>query len=259
MPIVHLLGIVLPPPPWVSITSKDMPKVSYSPLPGLDITITINISNSAIDMECNLSRFIEGDIVHVHRITLDIARAVVNLIAFVKGFGLSVYMHTLITPDGTPTVLVTHDPQLAEACTVFLLKEEKTPENDFQTIASLVISEPSLFIALDDLVVSQTVPHSVPVNCARVVDAIRHMIAPVMSGKRDHSWEAMRTALKLERSYLQMITDNSTAGRHGDRSFISGPITMEIQRRAWTVMNRFLEFRKRKNQPLPVEEFPMLS
>jgi hypothetical protein len=261
MPVIHILGLILPPPPFIDITCKDMPTVNFKPEgTGLDIAITIKMSHSLIDIECNVNRFVEDDIGHILKITVDLARAAVNLVGFMMGYGLIVHMHTLVRPDGTRTVLLPQNPQLAAVCTAFSLKPSKTrEENDMNTVASIVFADPQLFIALDDLIGSQIIPHSIPINCGRVVEAIRHMISPALSGKRDEGWQAMRSALRLDRSYLQMTTDNSKGGRHGDRSFISGPVTLEIQKRAWTIMNRFLEFRKRNNQPLPVDEFPVLS
>jgi hypothetical protein len=254
-----MLGSVLPPPPFVSITFADLPKVIYKP-PGTDlnITVTVNVNNSAIDVECDMNRFDEQDIGHVHKIAFDTARAAVNLISFLKGYGLTVYLHTLVRPDGTRSVLVPQSPQLESICTAFSTKPAATrEENDFNTVASLVFADPALFMALDDLILSQILPHQGPVTCARAVEGIRNMIAPGM--KRPAGWETMREHLKLDRAYLDLVTETSTASRHGDRTFVPPDVTLEIQKRAWVVMNRFLEYRKRKNQPLPLDEFPILS
>jgi hypothetical protein len=67
------------------------------------------------------------------------------------------------------------------------------------------------------------------------------------------SWAKLQEALKVREAYLKMITENSTAGRHGYREHISGPITSEITRRTWAVMNRYLELRVRVVDELPSE------
>lgn len=68
----------------------------------------------------------------------------------------------------------------------------------------------------------------------------------------------MRECLNLSVDYLKLITDVSTAPRHGDSRHISGTTTVEITSRTWTVMNRLLEYKKRDVQRLPVAEFPHL-
>lgn len=241
MPIVHILGQVLPPPPSiVSITLTDLPTVTYKPADtDLEMTITVNVTNSLIDVKCDINRFQDGYIGHIHKITFDLARAAINLVSFLKGYGLTVHLHTLIRPDGTRNILLPQNPQLENICTAYSMKHATSrAENDFNTVISLVFGDPSLFMALDDLILSQSLPHHGPVTCARAVEGIRNMISP--GAKRPSGWEAMRQNLRLDRTYLDLITETSTSGRHGDRTFIPGDTAMEIQKRAWTVMNRFL-------------------
>ena len=120
MPIVHMLGMVFPPPPYVSVTFTDLPKVTYKPAElDLEMTITINITNSDIDIACDLNNFQHGHIGHIHKISLDLARATVNLASFLKGYGLTAYLHTLVLPNGTRTVLLPQNPQLESICTAF--------------------------------------------------------------------------------------------------------------------------------------------
>lgn len=68
----------------------------------------------------------------------------------------------------------------------------------------------------------------------------------------------MRSKLNLSLDYLKLMTDTSTAPRHGDSAHISGTITVEIAERTWTVFNRFLEYKKLGDQKLPEAEFPVL-
>jgi len=122
----------------------------------------------------------------------------------------------------------------------------------------LVVADPALFQALDDLIVSITLPHHSPVNCARAVEGLRHLIA-APGASASQAWEQMRDALRLDRTFLQLITDTSTAPRHGNRAYIPGATTTETVRRSWIVMDRFLAYRKRGNTPRPVAEFPVLT
>jgi hypothetical protein len=50
-----------------------------------------------------------------------------------------------------------------------------------------------------------------------------------------------------------------TGPRHGDPAHIPAITTTEITRRSWKIMNRFFEYKKRDNGPLPLAEFPLLT
>ena len=131
-------------------------------------------------------------------------------------------------------------------------------ENLIGKIWDLVLSDPPLFQALDDLIVLITLPHHAAVDCARAIEGLRNLVA-ARGATVSRSWEQMRNALQLDRSFLQPITDTSTAPRHGDRNFIPGTTVTEIVRRSWIIMDRFLEYQKRGNISLPATDFPLLA
>ena len=62
----------------------------------------------------------------------------------------------------------------------------------------------------------------------------------------------------LSEQYLRSITDYGIAPRHGDHQFVATDQVRVIACRSWIVMNRFLEYKKRGSQPLPLAEFPLL-
>jgi len=112
--------------------------------------------------------------------------------------------------------------------------------------------------ALNDLIVAITIPHISSINCARAVDAIKHLISPTASTDKQ-AWEQMQSTLHLDKKYLTLVTDISKDARHGKGTHVSGSMTTEATQRAWTVMNRYFEFRKRGNKPLPISDFPLLK
>jgi len=69
----------------------------------------------------------------------------------------------------------------------------------------------------------------------------------------------MHGVLNISRDYQQWISEQAKGPRHGDPAFVPGDVTVEITHRTWVVMNRFLEYRKRGNQPLTAPDFPLLS
>lgn len=148
------------------------------------------------------------------------------------------------------------DSALARLCTSFSLNPQpgQTPVGK---VWDLLLADLPLLLILDDLIEAITVTNRAPVSCARAIEGLRHLFAQ-SDASVSESWQEMRTALRLDRSFLQLITETSTAPRHGDRSFVPGTLVTEIVKRSWMVMDRFFHYRKRGNTPLPASEFPLL-
>jgi hypothetical protein len=129
-------------------------------------------------------------------------------------------------------------------------------KKDLAEILGLVMREPALFMALNDLIHAVSTPHMTPANCGRVVDGLRKLVAPNMDPKQ--GWPIFQKTINADELYLTFISEHSKEPRHGGHVRIDGPTTTEIARRTWAIMNRFLEFRKRGNLPLPLADFPVL-
>ena len=100
--------------------------------------------------------------------------------------------------------------------------------------------------------------HVAPVNCARAMDRIKHLIAS--PGSTDaQAWRQMREALHIDEDYLKFITEASKGPRHGRPGHTPGIETTEATRRAWSVMNRYFEFVKRGRTPLATHQFNILA
>ncbi len=251
MPKVCFLGKIFPSAYQLSIS---LPTVRWrSPDLGLTWQFDIKIENNAVTINCDINRYSGSDFVLTYMRALDAVKAAVNLAAFAYGIGYSVLIDTFIDPAGRQSPIAPEDKSLPALCTVL----DRTSSSDYGEVFKLVYTEPALFQALDDLIVSITVPHLSVVNCTRAIEGIRHMIAP--GKKTGPAWAKMRLALRISESYLRMLTDHSRGPRHGDRTHIKGDITMEIVKRSWVIINRFLEYRKRGNQPLPESGFPTLA
>ena len=212
------------------------------------------IDESIIDIEFDLQAFDEKDPSSLLMRAWDLARAAVDLYSFKVGWGLSVVIDTLVKPDGSTSTIMPKMETLAPYSTAMA---DDPKVNNFDICYRTLLTEPALFMALNNLIVSITLPHHAAVNCARMIEGLRELIAPGV--ERSKAWPIMRTNLNIDQAYLTYVTDLSAAPRHGDRAHIPGPTVTEATTRAWKIMNRFLEFRKRKNQPLPVAEFPLLK
>jgi hypothetical protein len=258
MPIIHFTGFVLP--GAIRVTTSNLPTIEWrESSTSQTLKFRISIVNSVVDVECELPSFTKGNDFNAALVrALDLSRAVVDCHAFAKGYGLTVHLDKVTYPDQTSDLLFFSQPHLSKFFTAFDVNSTNADPNSFDAMMRMVIGEPPVFMALNDLIVSITLPHHAPVNCARAIEGIRVLMVPP-GGDRKQGWPLMRDNLNVEQSYLSFVTGHSTAGRHGDRTHIVGPTVQEIIDRSWIVMNRFLEFRKRGNVKLSLSEFPLLQ
>jgi hypothetical protein len=251
MATVHFLGRVLPKVVKVSLGHK--PKLKWeSPDIGLTMEFTNHITDSNIDVECTLNRWTPDDFVAVYMRALDLCRASVNVVAFAMGCGLTVFLDTFVDPSGAHSPILCNDDRLRPLCTAFTLTA------GFDEIHAMVLQNPTLFMALNDLILAITLPHVSSVNCARAMERLKHLIAP-NSTNDVKAWQQMREALRIGETYLKFITRHSVGPRHGSAVHVPGAVTTEVTRRAWTIMNRYFEYRKKGGAPLTAAEFPLLK
>jgi len=223
-----------------------------------DLTLHFDcrVEKSIVTVACTLDRYKTEYLSEIYRRAFDIVRSAINLAAFASGVGYSVIFESVINASGQAEMFVPQDLSLAHVCTSFSLNSQPG-KTSIGEMWDLVISNLAIFQVLEDLIASITLPHHVPVDCARAIEGLRNLIA-TPDATIPQAWEQMRNALQLDRSFLQLITDSSTAPRHGNRSYIPGTTTTEIVRRSWIIMDRFLEYRKRGNSRLPATDFPVL-
>jgi hypothetical protein len=101
----------------------------------------------------------------------------------------------------------------------------------------MVLQNPTLFMALNELILAITLPHVSSVNCARAMERLKHLIAPQGATDKE-AWRKMRDTLRIDESYLKYITRYSVGPRHGSPVHVPGTVTTEVTRRAWIIMNR---------------------
>jgi hypothetical protein len=246
-------------PEVVKISLSDIPTVSWQwPEANLAIGLSVRVNNSIVEVTCDVPHYKSDYLGELHRRAFDVARACVNLGAFSTGLGLIVIFEEYVLPDGAHSkILLNTSPDVLAQVTAFKIPAVTADERKlFEQVLTLVVREPALFMALNDLAETITVPHATAVNCGRVLDAVRNMVAPGAEPKK--GWPILRDMLRVDEAYVIFISENSKTHRHGDRTRIDGPTTLEIQKRTWSIMNRFLEFRKQGNQQLPLAEFPLL-
>jgi hypothetical protein len=150
-------------------------------------------------------------------------------------------------------------PVAAQQRDLAVLSTAVASTTDFSDVLRIVLTDPPLFIALRDLIDAITQWHQAPITAARAIERLRHSIAP-NEKDRKKQWIKLGELLQFDESYTRIIRETSTGPRHGDPDHIPGTIVSEIALRAWTIMNRYLEFRKRGGvEPLSATEFARLT
>ncbi len=226
------------------------------PPTSLIMSATLSITKGIVEIVCDSNLFgTENYDGHVDLRANDLAINVVNCYAFAKGLGLKIILDTVIKPDGVMYNIHSHRPYLEPLVTV--LNSSCDGGVDIQGVLPIIMADPTIFVALDDLISAVTEAREVPLKCGRAIDAIRHAMAPTV--ERKHGWPIMRDNLNISRHYLDFIIDESKGPRHGDVMNTTFPAIKEIITRSWNVMNRFLEFKKRGDQRLSLSDFPLLD
>jgi hypothetical protein len=217
-----------------------------------EVDIVCRVNESVVCIECILSDWKIEYFPDLYRRALDLCRAQVDVVGFKMAYGLTVLLDTVEAPDGTVTPIVPNAPYLEGICTAFSL------ENGFDDVCMQVLQRPLLFMAIRELITAISLPHVSLVECARAMDRIKNMLAP--PGSKDKiAWSWMRETLRIDEAYLKYITDASADPRHGQAGHTSGSVTTEVTRRAWVIMNRYLEYLVRGERPLDPATYPVLD
>jgi hypothetical protein len=252
MPTIHFTGRIVP-IAGINISAIDLPTPKYkSPENNLEVKFTFHINSSAVDVECELSRFSEDPdfLKTVYKPAFDLTQAIVSLIGFQTGYGLMVFFEYIIGPDGVRHYFCVKNNELPKLCTAFSVA------SGFPEVLRIVLTDTSLFIALNELNESLTLTHHAIPSCARCIERLRTNMCPGLERKK--AWVQFGDNLQISKTYLDLITDYSKGPRHGDPEYIPENIVAEVMRRSWIIVNRFLEYRKRGSSKLPASEFPLL-
>ena len=256
MPKVRFTGRVFPSVVQISV---HVPELTWPWTDTrLNLIFAVDIKDSLISVDCTLDEYKSEYLTELVQRATDLSKTAANIMAFTEGVGLTVFLDTFIDPEGTPTGLFTRDEQLAQLCTSYSLDPSR--QADLDAVIKIIFGEWPLFRALNELIETVSIPHLSLLNCGRVIDGIRRMITPPNQTSDVEAWMAMHNALNIDKSYQQWISLRASGPRHADPTVvIPWEETTQVTRRAWAIMNRFLEYRKRGNIPLTEPDFPRLT
>jgi hypothetical protein len=257
MPVIRIRGRVIRGPELVKVTHLNHPIATWEdPDLGLKVIFVTTIKDSEVLVECHTNIW-QRD---THKIALvkqayDIARTSLDIMCFENGTGLLLQLDSLEDEQGT-SLLAPLNPELAELATAL-----RGHPADFGTIHAALATNAQLYLPLRDLIESITFFHRGSDRPFRAIEGLRKSFTPqnIADPKeaRKQGWENLRQKLRVSREYISPM-EIAVGPRHGDYASIPGQKTEEVTKRGWVIMNRFFEYLKRGEQPLPETEFPVL-
>ena len=246
MPTLTFRGTIIP--TTLPLPIGDFGAVTWQNLEtGAKESFSVSIHAGKVKVLVELDVYSEDDLER-HRIrALDLASTALNTLCFQNGWAFSVSLENYTNPAGEIVGMIPGHPSLARYVSY--------PDSDIAQVYETLVKEPYLYHAMNDLIMAIGVPHLAAINCARAVESVRTLIAP---GKRGSGWSLMQSTLNLTEAYVRPITKLSEAPRHGDRAWISHEPIEDVIERSWIIMDRFIEWRRKGENPLPLDRFPIL-
>jgi hypothetical protein len=211
----------------------------------------LNVTNAKITVDCYISTLVENYASKALIVVYNVLRARIGLLSFLMGAGTLILIDKRTDVSGETVDIGFGSPELSSLCTSF------TATTNYAELQSMAETEPSLGLALDDLILAIALPNHAPVNCARAVEGIRNLIAGDDTPE-DVAWPKMREALNVDRAYVQCISNLSKDHRHAKRVIIAEDKQNTALSHSWTLMDRYFHLRLRNLARLPVDEFPIL-
>jgi hypothetical protein len=244
MQLILFTGRVLP-----AIHTLSMPTYSLSMSDSnFASDVSVEIQQSTVTVSISVETFSNEMLGELTRRATRIAKAAIDLVSFATGKGLHLVLDRAKLPDGREGAINLEAPVVG-LCTAYTLE-------DITQIMPILLTEQDLWMAFGDLTETMTQPDRVQINCGRAIETIRTLVDP--NPDRTRAWQTLRERLNISESYLRLITDQSVPHRHGHYRIVDDVTGDATRTRSWIVMNRFLEYRKRGNHPLPISDFPTL-
>jgi len=203
------------------------------------------ITKAEVSITCDVENVDEFIINYLHLVVYFYISSVINCLAFAAAQGFILILESFTIPGEEAAPLQSHSPTLKALCTF-----------TSQEILNTAMKDRRILLPLGDLTDTLRDPMGSYITVQRAIEGLCRIISD--EEDRPKRWEALRNNLNIGRPYLQFITDLSTQPRHGATQPIEMAIVAQVQMRGWTVMNRFLEFRKRGDITLPLSEFHLL-
>ncbi len=242
MPQIEFIGYVEPRFLKINGHGENIPQ-SDANLPSF--VFSYRIEKAEVRIICEISAIDELAVNYTHLVVYSYVASVINCLGFAAAEGFRLILESCILPGKDAAPLQSGSPTLKALCSF-----------TSQEILDMMTADRRIAKSLSDLTETRNNPMDSYVNIQRAIEGICRLISD--DDDRSKRWEALRENLNISRPYLQFVSKLSTEWRHGGTAPISMFDVAEVQARGWTVMNRFLEFRKRGNVKLEEPEFRQL-
>lgn len=204
------------------------------------VSVTLNTETVNVDLG-TLKNYVEY-----------IVRTLVDAFGYFSGRGYDVEITSVIEPNGKQTVFGVGIHELEEA--------QRERPLGFHEIIEVMNKSVHLSRALGDLRESIRTPWDTGFFCYRAIECIRQSFKREEDGKDDSpSWERLRDALCIDRSWINYLIKFAKPQRHGETPYMSGKDRDSAMQHAWKVVDRFCVYVQRGFQKLPENEFGMLK
>lgn len=220
----------------------------------LDFEAEISIGVSQVSVVVQTAKEVK-DLPTLRNYVEQLVRTEVDAFGYLEGRGYDVEITSVTSADGQP--LVVFGVEIRE------LQESKSERPvSFEELWKLLWDAKAapLRRALGDLREAIRAPLDTGFFCYRAVESLRQgFVEPEDGDSKGASWERLRNALCIDRSWIDELQKFGNPQRHGATPYMSGEERLLAMRLAWKVVDRLVEYVKRDFQPLSQREFCLLK
>jgi hypothetical protein len=253
MPIIRYLGKITPTD--VNVTLASIPYGTSNHLHfGLECKWELRIVDSSVAVALELNKFdLDQHLQPTINFAQDIAKIAASLLSLQHGIAFELILEKLILPNGEMKWVYCKEQEFPKYMTAIHKQE------GFNQAIVLAISNHTLSMILRDITDGLRSNYQGVIGAARAMDGICNHFVPDGMTRKD-GWPLMQKALNASENYIKSITRRSEGPRHANwDDYSAEKENREAAERAWILVNRFLEYRKRGDQPLPSSDFPFLE
>lgn len=196
---------------------------------GLGVSLSIAASQVSV-----VARLMEGeapDLFTLRNTVEDFVRTTTDALGYVTGRGYEVEISAVASGSGHHVVFGVEVGVLADSFSERPL--------DPAEVALLALSEPHLSRSLEELRKAIRAPARTAAHCFAAIEAIRQYFVEKLTLSREDSWQHLRNTLKIDRAYLNPLSESSKPQRHAQLTFASDQQRGDELLRAWRVVDRF--------------------
>lgn len=218
---------------------------------GENFNLSINIYANQIIAHFKYSDRAKVDLATARNIIDEHTQILVNLAGFLVGVCYDVEITSVLNND-------TSDVQVFGRDFPVTRNKPQSRGNKFYELVPLPGMTSIVPLALADLRAAMRYPADTAVYCYRVFEAVLEDFK-IPRGNQKQALNQIASDLNLGsgKELRSFLGKHANSRRHGKPVSISWSDRKAVMRRAWLVMDRYLEFLKRGRKPLPKSKFPI--